>query len=123
MKYIKQFGIILGITCIGEGLKYLIPFPVPGSIYGLVLLLLLLIFKVVKLEQVKEAGEFLVGIMPLMFIPPAVGLMDSWDQIQGMLLPFCVVILATTCLVMAVTGKVADFMLDRREKKKEGGNE
>ena len=66
MKYIKQFGIILGITCIGEGLKYLIPLPIPGSIYGLVLLLLLLIFKVVKLDQVKEAGEFLVGIMPLM---------------------------------------------------------
>lgn len=123
MKYIKQFGIILGITCIGEGLKYLIPLPVPGSIYGLVLLLLLLIFKVVKLEQVKEAGDFLVGIMPLMFIPPAVGLMDSWSQIEGMLLPFGAVILITTCLVMAVTGKGSDFMLERREKKRGGPNE
>lgn len=120
MKYLKQFGIILGVTCVGEGLKYFIPLPIPGSIYGLVLLLVLLVLKVIKLEQVKEAGEFLVEIMPVMFIPAAVGLVTSWNQIKGMLAPLCVIIPVSTILVMAATGKVTDFLLER---KKGDGNE
>ena len=42
MKYIKQLAIILMVTAIGEILKYLLPLPVPASIYGLVLMLVLL---------------------------------------------------------------------------------
>lgn len=118
MKYIKQFGIILAVTCVGEILKYLIPLPVPGSIYGLVLLFLLLGSGVIKLEQVKETGEFLVEIMPLMFIPAAAGLLTSWERIRAMLVPLCVIIPLSTCLVMLVTGKVTDMMIERKRGKK-----
>lgn len=106
---------ILAITCMGEILKYLIPLPIPGSIYGLALLLALLVFKVIKLEQVKEAGEFLVEIMPLMFIPAAVGLITVWDQIRGILIPLCIIVPFSTCLVMFTTGKVTDAMIDKKE--------
>lgn len=119
MKYMKQFGIILAVTCAGEILKYLIPLPVPGSIYGLGLLLALLIFKVIKLEQVKEAGEFMVEIMPLMFIPAGAGLITSWGQMKGMLIPLCVIVPFTTCIVIFTTGKVTDIMIDKKGK----GNE
>lgn len=113
MKYIKQFGIILTVTCVGETLKYLIPLPIPGSIYGLVLLLALLIFNVIRLEQVKAAGEFLAEIMPLMFIPAAAGLLTSWEQIRGMLLPLCVIVPISTCLVMFAAGKATDIMIEK----------
>lgn len=116
MKYIKQFGIILAVTCVGEIFKYLIPLPVPASIYGLVLLFALLAFKAIKLEQVKEAGEFLVEIMPLMFIPAGVGLIVSWEQIQGMLIPLCVITPVTTFLVMFATGKVTDMIIEKNKK-------
>lgn len=115
MKYIKQFVIILVVTCIGEILKYFIPLPIPGSIYGLVLLLALLFFKVIKLEQVKEAGEFLAEIMPLMFIPAAAGLITSWGQIKEILFPLCVIVPFSTGLVMLITGKVTDAMIDKRK--------
>lgn len=115
MKYIRQSAIILSVTCVGELLKYLIPLPIPASIYGLLLLFALLFFKVVRLDQVKEAGEFLIEIMPLMFIPPAAGLLVSWEQMRGMVVPLCVIIPATTCLVMLVTGKVTDFMLKHKD--------
>lgn len=119
MKYIKQFGIILAVTCVGELLKHFIALPVPGSIYGLVLLLVLLILKVIKLEQVKEAGEFLIEIMPLMFIPAGVGLITAWEQIRGMLLPLCVIVPLSTCIVMGVTGKVTDFIIEKGKIKNE----
>lgn len=123
MKYLKQFAIILGVTCIGELMKYFLPLPVPASIYGLVCMLLFLMTGVIKLEQVKDAGEFLVEIMPLMFIPAGVGLMTSWDKLQNLLVPVLVISILTTFIVMVVSGKVADFFIDQKEGKEKNCNE
>ena len=87
MKYLRQFGIILAVTCAGEIMKYFIPLPIPGSIYGLILMFVLLLTKVIKVDHVKETGEFLIEIMPLMFIPAGVGLITSWSQLQPFLVP------------------------------------
>ena len=51
MKYIYQLFIILVVTFVGELLHYFIPIPVPASIYGLIIMLILLCPKVVKLEH------------------------------------------------------------------------
>ena len=119
MKYIKQVAIIFAVTCVGEILKYFIPLPIPASIYGLVIMIILLATKVVKLEQVKDVADFLIEIMPLMFIPAGVGIIVSWKQVRGIILPVCVTVFITTCLVMRVTGKVTDFMVSRKEKRDE----
>ena len=73
MEYLKQFLIILAISCLGELLACWIPAPIPGSIYGIVLLFLGLVTKLVPYDAVKDAGHFLVEIMPVMFIPPPPG--------------------------------------------------
>ncbi len=114
MKYIKQLAIIFAVTAVGEFLKYLLPLPVPASIYGLVLMLVLLITKTIKLEQVKETGEFLIEIMPLMFIPPSVGLMASWGQFKEMLIPLAVISFVSTLVVLGATGKMSDYLLSRK---------
>ena len=116
MRYMRQFGIILGVTCAGEVLKYFIPLPIPGSIYGLVLMLALLMTRAIKVEHVKDVGEFMIEIMPLMFIPAAVGLMTAWDALRPVCVPVLVTTAATTVIVMAVTGRVTQAII-RREKK------
>ena len=115
MKYLRQFAIILGVTCVGELIKYFVPLPIPASIYGLVLMLVLLMSGVLKLGQVKEAGEFLVEIMPLMFIPAGVGLLTSWEQLQGVLVPVFVSTVVTTFVVMIVAGKVSDLYINMKK--------
>ena len=82
MKYIKQLSIILLISFLGELIHYLLPLPIPASIYGLILLFVALLTGIVPLSAVKETGNFLIEIMPLMFIPSAVGLMESWGILQ-----------------------------------------
>lgn len=119
MKYVKQFGIIMFITCIGEVLKYLLPLPIPASIYGLCLMLAGLLTGMIKLESVKETGLFLVEIMPLMFIPAAVGLIDSWNQLWNILLPVAIITVISTVLVMVVSGKVTDKLVHLGEKEDE----
>lgn len=116
MKYVKQLLIIFVVTCIGELLRFFIPLPIPASIYGMILMLAALITGIIKLEQVKETGEFLVAIMPVMFIPPAVGLINTWDQLSGMLVPVIVITVLSTFAVMIVTGKFTDFLLSRKNK-------
>lgn len=121
MKYMKQFAVILCVTCAGEALKYFIPLPIPGSIYGLVLMLAGLMSGVIKLENVRELGDFLVEIMPFMFIPAGVELMASWTQMASMLVPVLAISVISTYVVIFITGKTTDFLLDK--KKEDNQNE
>lgn len=116
MKFSKQFLWILLISFLGEALRALIPLPIPASVYGLVLMLAALITGVLKVEQVRGAAEFLIEIMPVMFIPAAVGLMTAWDALRPVCVPVLVITAATTVIVMAVTGRVTQAII-RREKK------
>lgn len=117
MKYLRQFSIILCISFLGELLHVLIPLPVPASVYGLVLMLSALCSGILKSEQVKETSSFLIEIMPVMFIPAAAGLLDSWPSLKPMCLPVILITLLTTVLVMAVTGLVTQFLIRRTKKK------
>lgn len=116
MEFLKQFLWILLISFLGEVLRALIPLPIPASVYGLVLMLAALITGVLKVEQVRGAAEFLIEIMPVMFIPAAVGLMTAWDALRPVCVPVLVITAATTVIVMAVTGRVTQAII-RREKK------
>ena len=120
LKFLNQFLIIISVSFAGEVLHVVLPLPVPASIYGLVLMLLALCTGILKLDQVKEAATFLIEIMPMMFIPAAVGLMDSWAQIKGICVPLIAVTLITTVVVMAVTGLVTQFIIRKGGKADDG---
>ena len=107
MKLLYQFGIILGMSFLGEVLYAFIPLPIPASIYGLVLMLVCLGTKVIKLSQVKIAADFLIDIMPPMFIPAAVGIVVVWADLQEILVPVLVITVVSTIVVMVCTGKVS----------------
>ena len=116
MKYVKEFGIILIVSLVGELLNYFLPLPVPASIYGLALMFLCLMLGIIKLSDVHDTACFLIEIMPIMFIPPAVGLMASWDVIQANLVAYLVIATVTTIVVMAVSGLVTQAVLKKGKK-------
>ena len=116
MKYIREFGIIIVISLIGELLNYLIPLPIPSSIYGLVIMFLCLHFKIVKIADVKKTAVFLIEIMPLMFIPAAVGIIQSWDIIKPNVIAYAIITIVSTVLVMAVAGRVTQFVIKHSKK-------
>ena len=122
MKFLRQFIIILVISFIGELLKYIVPLPVPASIYGMVILFVGLLTGLIKLENVREAGRFLIEIMPIMFIPAGVGVMASWGVLSPILVPVAVIIVVALITVMAVTGRLAQMII-RFDKKKEKKHE
>ncbi|MDO5345853.1 MAG: CidA/LrgA family protein [Lachnospiraceae bacterium] len=119
MKYMKQICIIMGISFLGELLKYLLPLPVPASIYGLLLMLAALLTGVIPLKAVEESADFLVEIMPMMFIPAGVGLMKEAGSLAQIWFPFTVIVVVSTVAVLGVTGRLSQWII-RRERGKKG---
>lgn len=111
MNYLMQLSIILGVSFAGEALRALLPLPIPAGVYGLCLMLALLMTGAIKPAQVRPAAGYLIEIMPVMFIPAVVGLMDSLDSLLAVLLPFLLALTAITVAVMAVTGCVAQGVM------------
>ena len=58
MKYVRQFLIILVVSFAGELLNFLLPLPVPASIYGLVIMLLCLMTGLIPLDAVSVGMPF-----------------------------------------------------------------
>ncbi len=117
MKYLFQFLIIIVFSFLGELLHYLIPLPIPASIYGILLLFTALVLKWVKVAQVREVSVFLIAVMPVMFIPAAVGLVDSGSAIGHKWLSYLAVTVLTTFVVMGVSGCVTQWVVRRSGKK------
>ena len=104
---------------VGELLKAALPLPVPASVWGLILMLAALKTGVLKLSQVSDAAVFLIEIMPVMFIPAGVGLLNAWGVLKPVWIPISVITVVTTVLVMAVAAKVTQAVIQNSKKKKE----
>lgn len=123
MKYLRQFCIIMMISFLGEILRAVLPLPVPGSIYGILLMFFALYFHVLEVADVSETGKFLVEIMPVMFVPAAAGLMKSWGVLQPFFVQFLFICVSTTFIVMGVTGHVTQFVIRKTGRGEKSGEE
>lgn len=123
MKYIIQFLIIAAFAFVGELLHHFIPLPIPASIYGIVLLFIALELKWVKVSDIRETSSFLIAVMPIMFIPAAVGLMDSWIEVKSSIWAYAAVTVISTFVVMGVSGAVTQGVIRRGRKQQEKSQE
>lgn len=115
MKYLHQALILAAITFAAEIIKYLLPLPIPVSIYGLILLFLLLKTGVLPLEKIEDVGNLLLELMPLLLVPASVSFVTALDTIQAILLPVLIMGLVGTLLVMVITGRIAQAVIRRRK--------
>ena len=114
MKYVKQVLVILAFTALGELLAALIPFPIPAAIYGIVLMLIALGTGVLKTEAVKEVSSFLTGIMPILFVPPAVRILEYWGIVGPNIAAIAIIAVSTTFLVFAVSALVTQWIIKKK---------
>ena len=83
MKYLKQLMIILIAYFVGMLMQWAFNLPIPGTVIGLILLFLALYFGIVKTEMIEDICEVLISHMPFLFIPAGVGLIKSFEMLQG----------------------------------------
>ena len=120
MKYIKQLLLILLFSVTGEALQALIPLPVPAAIYGLVLMLIALSTGLLKTAQVKEASQFFVSIMTVLFVPVCVRILEYWGIISRNLVAIITIAVVSTFLVFSVSALVTQWVLKRKRRAHNG---
>ena len=114
---IGEFMLILVINYIGILISTVLHFPLPGTITALLLLFLLLQFKVLKLEKIENAANFLLLNMTLFFMPPTVKIIDSYNLLEKDIVKVAFIIIISTFITMGVTGKIVQMMIDIQAKK------
>ena len=109
MKYLRHFLLMLLISFIGELLH---------EVYGFAILFIGLLSGVIKLAHVKDTGKLLIEIMPVMFIPAGVGLLESWPQLSPIGVPVAIITLVSTVVVMIISGKITQFVIHKEAQRK-----
>lgn len=117
MKYLTQFLTILGFALLGEILQRIVPLPIPASVYGIALLFAALCLKWVKVEQVKDTGTFLTSILPILFVSPAVGIVEDWGLIREDLAAILLLLIGSTVLTFGISGRITQAIVKKEGKK------
>lgn len=114
MRYVIQLFIIICFSFAGELLHRVLLFPIPASIYGIILLFSALELRLLKVEHIREVSTTLIISMPVMFVPPAVGLINTWDNIKNNWPEYLLITFASTFVVMAVAGWTTQRLIQWR---------
>ena len=122
VKLLLQIGMIFGIYWVSQGIEAVLPFPFPASVISMILLLVLLLLRIVRVGQIQELADFMLGNLNFFFVPAAVGVLNHVDLILGNAAAFL-----TICVVSMVLGFAATVWTVRLTRRwlsgREGGAE
>lgn len=114
---LKELIIIFIFNYMGIVLSAVLKFPIPGTILGMFLFFLSLMFKIIKVEQVENAANFLIANLMVLLIVPSVGVLESYHLVKNDAIKIVVLILITTFVTMGITGKIVQVMIELMNKK------
>ena len=126
MKIIYQIGIIFALCWVSEIIEAFLPFAFPASVVGMILLFILLAFRVLKVEHIREKSDFLLSNMAFFFIPAGVSIINYFDVLKGNVGKLLLICFLTTILTFATTAWTIRGVLrlqNRGKKKPEKGTE
>ena len=116
MKNLKNVLILFLCLFAGGIIRSVIDFPIPDVVYGMFILLVLLIYKVVKLEDAEPVSKALLENLAFLFLPLSVSLMIHLDVLGDNIVPILVISLVSTFLTMGVTSFVVQYVQRRMNK-------
>ncbi len=116
MKMMFQLGILFLVCLAGHAVSVLLPFPVPGTVIGMIFLFLLLLFKWVKAEQMKPISDFLLKNMAFFFVPAGVNILANLDLVKDKVFALAAVIVLTTVLTFGATALTVQSVIKLQDK-------
>src|SRR5690625_2705532 len=107
--------ILYSFYLLGNWIQISLNLFIPGSVIGMILLFILLLIKGVKLTWVEEGATFLINNLALFFIPATVGIIDYFFLFLGYGFLLIIIVLVSTAMLMAVSGRVSQRLVRKRE--------
>ncbi|MDX7989885.1 CidA/LrgA family protein [Xenorhabdus littoralis] len=109
-QYLRAFALLYLCLIAGNIISALLPFSLPGSIIGLLLLFCLLAFQIIPSHWVKPGCSLLMKNMTLLFLPIGVGVMDYYPQLSQQMLPIVLSCITSTVIVMIVVAYSSHYV-------------
>lgn len=117
MSILAQFGILMVSLLVGTLLRLVIPFPIPATVYGMIVLFILLKINLVKVDDVEPVSSKLLANLAFLFVPAGVGMITEFKTLEGSLVKVLLIILISDSITFIVTGHVVQFIQGRLKKK------
>ena len=115
MNKLGQFGIILGMLFLGGFLQNKFNLPIPATIVAMIILLILMIFKIVKLKWVEDIGNILINNLSVLFIPAGVAIARELDIFKGQIIALAIIIVVSTIVTIVVTGYTVQALESKKK--------
>ncbi|MCI2253607.1 CidA/LrgA family holin-like protein [Domibacillus sp. PGB-M46] len=119
IKVVLQIVILYVFSVLGETIHQLFHIPIPGSIIGLVLMLLCLIFNILPVKMIENGAGFLLSFLPLLFIPAMTGVINYPSLFSGSGAVLLFIVVLSTIVTMAAAGIASQLLETRANKRKE----
>lgn len=113
MKIFRQFVIVVLIAFSGEIINHFFNTPIPGNVLAMILLLIFLTTGFIKLSMIDKVTDFMLNHLALFFIAPGVSLIKNLDQLKEDWVAIITIVVASTIIIMAVTGLTIQFIMRR----------
>ena len=121
MDYVKQFCIIMVVYFLGIVLSLILPLPIPSAIWGFVLMFALLCTKVIKINKVERAGDFLIRCFPIIYLYNGTHIIQTFMAL-GKDLIFVLAISLIGLVVCALSaGLCTQYVCKALQKRRESG--
>lgn len=118
MNIIQQVGLIIGLCWVSQCIENILPFSFPASVIALALLLLFLLLRALRVEQVRDTSDFLLSNLPFFFVPITVGIINYWDLILPHLAALVVICLVSMVATFAATAWTVQFTMRWMERRR-----
>lgn len=104
---LKEIVLIFGCLILGNIVRYLTGLSVPGSVFGMIILLVFLKTGILNESQIKKISNFLLDNMGFFFVPIGVGIALYLDLIKTEIFPILGASLISTLIILFVVGLVS----------------
>lgn len=115
-KILLQIAALYVFYMVGTWVQEMLNIPIPGSLIGMFLLLVLLSLKVLPVKWFDLGAETLVAIMPFLLIPPTLGLMNYGAFFMSKGISLFITVVASTFLIIIVAGHTGQYLANRKER-------
>ncbi len=113
-QYLRAFAILYLCLIVGNLISTLLPFSIPGSIVGMLILFILLALQIVPAHWAQPGCSILLKNMTILFVPIGVGIMNYYDLLSQQMIPILVSCVVSTLIVMIVVAISSNYVHKER---------
>lgn len=121
MKIFKQLILIIAFSLLGVLISYLLSLAkinFPGSLIGMILLFIFLLFNLIRVDSIDQVSKFFIDNMGIFFVPGAILILNKLEVVSEIWWKLTIIILGAFVISFTATYFSVKLTLYLQNKKK-----